>query len=90
MVVVCLQNLLDIYEANHHIASNFVHGQIQITLFSTFLGNNKNDERCFLTRCFYRPCLEVFSCYAIFKLSAWKRGCIISFELEMPQTSSIP
>ena len=26
--------------------------------------------------------------YLTFKLSVWKRGCAISFELQIPQTSS--
>ena len=28
--------------------------------------------------------------YLIFKCSVWKRGCIVSFELQMPQTFSTP
>ena len=34
-----------------------MHSQIHVTLFSTYLLNNKN-YKCFLTICFYRPCFE--------------------------------
>ena len=33
--------------------------------------------------------LDVTS-YLTFKIPAWKRGCALSFELQMPQTSSTP
>ena len=37
----------------------------------------------------FLDCDDVNS-YLTFKISAWKRGCTMSFELQTPQTSSTP
>ena len=42
-----------------HISSNNIHGQIRLTLCSTYLLNYKDFKRCFLTICFLKLCIVI-------------------------------
>ena len=42
---------------------SIVHGQIHVTLCSTFLLNNKNYNTCFLTICFFRLYSELVNVF---------------------------